>query len=130
MLLVLSQALRGGTARGIGAALGILAANVVWFALSALGVGAAILAAGDLFTAIRWLGAAYLIYLAVRSAWGAFQPVAPESAGTAAGRAGRRLRRDVLRGFVLQMTNPKALLFFVAILPQFIQPYDSLEPQC
>jgi homoserine/homoserine lactone efflux protein len=132
VLLVLSQALRGGMARGIGAAVGILAANVVWFALSALGVGAAILAAGDLFLAIRWLGAAYLIYLAIRSAWGAFRPAAPDAVESVdsppAGLSGG-WGRDAFRGFVLQMTNPKALMFFVAILPQFIQPNDSLERQ-
>lgn len=132
VLLVISQALRGGTRRGIGAALGILAANVVWFTLSAFGVGAALLAAGNLFTAIRWLGATYLIYLAIRSAWAAFSPQTPaESTAaepTTAGLTGG-WGRDALRGFVLQMTNPKALLFFVAILPQFIQPNYPLERQ-
>jgi len=132
VLLVLSQALRGGASRGIGSAVGILAANVVWFTLSAFGVGAAILAAGDLFSAIRWLGAAYLLILAVRSAWGAFRPAAPaevEAIDSPPTRLSGGLGRDVLRGFVLQMTNPKALLFFVAILPQFIQREYPLERQ-
>lgn len=132
VLLVLSQALKGGTARGVGAALGILAANVVWFTLSAFGVGTAILAAGDWFTALRWLGAAYLAYLAVRSAWEAFKPAKTPANGDlkpprAAPSGG--LRRDVLRGFVLQMTNPKALVFFVSILPQFIRADEPIERQ-
>ncbi len=129
VLLVLSQALTGGMVRGIGAAVGILAANVVWFTLSALGLGAVILAAGDLFTAIRWLGASYLLLLAVRSAWRACKPAAADSTDPRPARLTGGLGRDMLRGFVLQMTNPKALLFFVAILPQFIQPNDSLERQ-
>ena len=50
VLLVISQSLRGGGWRGIWAALGILSANVIWFTLSAIGVGTAILAAGPWFT--------------------------------------------------------------------------------
>lgn len=129
VLLVISQALRGGTARGLGAALGILAANVVWFALSAFGVGAALLAAGDLFLAIRWMGAAYLVFLAMRSAWAAIRPVGPvqeSEVRVPQAQPGGGLGRDALRGFVLQMTNPKALLFFAAILPQFVDPDESV----
>lgn len=132
VLLVISQALRGGATRGIRSALGILAANALWFTLSALGVGAAVLAAGDLFLAIRWRGAAYLVYLAFRSAWAAFHP-ADRHKSDAQHASPDRLPggpgRDLLRGFLLQMTNPKALIFFVAILPQFIDPAERVEPQ-
>ena len=70
VLFVVAQSLRAGGGRGLWAALGIVSANVVWFALSAVGVGAAILASGSWFLAIKWLGAGYLVYLAARTILG------------------------------------------------------------
>jgi homoserine/homoserine lactone efflux protein len=116
VLLVVSQGLRRGTAGALWSAAGILVANALYFAISGTGVGALLAASGRLFTAIKWAGAAYLLYLA---ALAIFRPSLPALRGTSEG-AGPARRGLVFRGLVLQLSNPKALLFFVAILPQFI----------
>jgi homoserine/homoserine lactone efflux protein len=126
VLFVVSQALRGGSSRGISGALGILSANAVWFVLSGLGVGALLLAAGHWVFALRWAAAAYLVYLAVKPivSQSAFAPQLPDESPSTA-----RPREVWRRGFLLQVANPKALVFFVALLPQFVDPYQPVGPQ-
>jgi threonine/homoserine/homoserine lactone efflux protein len=125
VLLVLSHGLTRGMHASIWANLGILAGNACYFALSATGLGAVLLASYEVFSAIRWLGAAYLVWLGVSALRGrsAVLSVAP-----AAG-APRRPGRMFLNGVVLQVANPKALVFFTALLPQFIDPHGSLVAQ-
>ncbi|HWD29723.1 MAG TPA: LysE family translocator [Rhizomicrobium sp.] len=125
VLLVLSQALTRGAARAVWSILGILAANTVYFVLSATGIGAILMASYDLFFAIKWIGAAYLVWLGVGAFLGHSKALAIR-AGSATPVSGARL---FLNGFVLQMSNPKALVFFSALLPQFINPHAALWPQ-
>jgi len=116
VLYVLSQAIRRGAEKSVWASGGILAANAMYFALSATSLGAVIVASYKLFFFIKWIGAAYLVYLGIASFLGTTSIIAlPESNGDS--RSGPRILRD---GFFLQAANPKALLFFTAILPQFI----------
>jgi homoserine/homoserine lactone efflux protein len=116
VLYVLSQAIRRGPAKSLWASGGILAANAVYFALSATSLGAVIVASYKLFFVIKWAGAAYLVYLGLRSLFSKTSAISlPESGPDS--RGGQRILRD---GFFLQAANPKALLFFTAILPQFI----------
>lgn len=125
VLFVISQGLRAGGARGLWAAAGIVSANFVWFTLSAVGIGTVILAAGGWFLAIKWLGAVYLVYLAVRSLLSD-----PHGDNGSNGRPAAATIRGVwLRGVILQLTNPKALVFFVALLPQFVDPSQPVGPQ-
>jgi homoserine/homoserine lactone efflux protein len=126
VLFVVSQGLRAGGLRGLWAALGIVSANVVWFALSAVGVGAAILASGNWFLAVKWLGAGYLVYLALRAILGHARPETGQAAETPPRITSARMWA---RGVILQLTNPKALVFFVALLPQFIDPAVPIGPQ-
>lgn len=116
--LVLAKALSLGPRRSIASSLGILAANVTYFVLSATSLGAILVASSRLFFAIKWIGAAYLIYLGLRTLFGEAPVVA--AAPEAASHAGNwRLFGD---GFILQASNPKALVFFTALLPQFVNP--------
>jgi len=125
VLLVLSQALTRGTAKTIWSILGILSANTAYFVLSATGIGAILLASYDLFFAIKWIGAGYLVWLGIAAFLGKSKTLSVRR-GSATPIAGRRL---FLNGFILQMSNPKALLFFSALLPQFINPHVAIVPQ-
>lgn len=116
VLFVLSQAVRRGPEKSVWASGGILSANAMYFALSATSLGAVIVASYKLFSLIKWMGAAYLIYLGLANFFGRQSILAlPEDA--AGLHSGPYILRD---GFFLQAANPKALLFFTAILPQFI----------
>jgi homoserine/homoserine lactone efflux protein len=124
VLFVLSHGLRHGGRRSLWANLGILSGNAFYFLLSATGLGALVVTSHGLFTAVKWGGAAYLIYLGLRLL------LAPGHLPAAHGPAGSRRGWGVVRqGFVLQAANPKALLFFVALLPQFIDPAGSVPVQ-
>jgi len=125
VLLVLSQALTRGTVKTIWSILGILSANTTYFILSATGIGAILLASYDLFFAIKWIGAAYLVWLGISAFLGKSKALSIRH-GAAAPTPGRRL---FVNGFTLQMSNPKALLFFTALLPQFINPHAAIAPQ-
>jgi threonine/homoserine/homoserine lactone efflux protein len=94
----------------------------MYFALSATSVGAVIVASYKLFFLIKWAGAAYLVYLGIRSFFGKSSVMSLPEANLDS-RTGPRILRD---GFFLQAANPKALLFFTAILPQFINPHRSV----
>ena len=123
---VVSQGVRGALRRTLPAAAGILTANGFYFALSATSLGAIIAASARFFTVAKWVGAAYLIYLgikALRSA-GSMHSVALERAGSEGA-----LRSVYFGALTLQLANPKALLFFLALLPQFIDPSVSVAPQ-
>jgi homoserine/homoserine lactone efflux protein len=126
VLFVVSRGLRFGGRRSVWANLGILSANAFYFLLSAVGLGAALLASHDLFLVIRYAGAAYLIYLGIATIFGKGMALEAGSGGPAEDRGGVRL---LARGFVLQAANPKALLFFTALLPQFLRPDFPVAPQ-
>lgn len=120
---VATQASGNGLWRVQAAIAGVAFANVVFFVLSATGISASIIASETLFTLIKWFGIGYLTYLgltAILSASGGFQ----------VGQADRtRLRGLFGKGFVVEFANPKALLYFAAILPQFIDPALPMLPQ-
>lgn len=126
VLLVLSQGLARGTRASIASNLGILAGNTFYFALSATGLGAVLLASYELFSAIRWLGAAYLVWLGVAAFRGRSAVFSPTPSAAA---APVRPYRMFLDGVALQVSNPKALVFFTALLPQFIDPRGSVPVQ-
>ncbi len=115
MLFVLGQTLAGGPRRGWAAMFGIVTGAMAHVMLAVSGVAALVAASPVLFQALQLLGAAYLIWLgaqALRAAWqggGALKPAAPA--------------RDAWRdGLVTNLTNPKVALFFLAFLPQFVDP--------
>lgn len=124
VLYVLSQGIRRGPSQSVWASCGILSANAMYFALSATSLGAILIASYNLFFLVKWAGAAYLVYLGVQCFLAkASVLILPDErpAGT-----GWRIWRD---GFLLQGANPKALLFFTAILPQFIDPNYAVALQ-
>jgi homoserine/homoserine lactone efflux protein len=124
VLFVLSSALKAGARKSIASNLGILSANAVYFALSATGIGA-ILLSSKLFLAVKWIGAAYLVFLGLRLLFDLNHVVK----GPCEPLIDHKSQRLFFDGFVLQMSNPKAILFFSALLPQFLNPHDSVVHQ-
>jgi homoserine/homoserine lactone efflux protein len=125
VLYVLSQAIRRGPGKSVWGTWGVLSANTLYFILSATSLGAVIVASYKLFFVVKWLGAAYLVYLGLRSFFAKTSVLAlPESSADL--RSGPRILRD---GFFLQAANPKAILFFTAILPQFIDAHHNVAFQ-
>lgn len=124
VLYVLSSALKAGARKSVASNAGILAANVLYFALSATGIGAVLLSS-RLFFAVKWIGAAYLIVLGLRSLFG-LNPTIPAQKNALIAHHRTRLFFD---GFMVQISNPKAILFFSALLPQFIDPHAPVVEQ-
>lgn len=125
-LVVMSLAATGGRAKGIEAAGGVIAANAAYFVAAATGLMAVHMLSVGTFTLIKWTGAAYLVWLGGRAIWLSFQPVrnllrTAESAVSA--------DRPFWRGLVVQGANPNLLVYFGAILPQFVDPDSALAPQ-
>ena len=112
--------LHHGVRRGLWNAVGMQAANLIHVVIVAVGLGAILLASETLFTAVKWLGVAYLIYLGITT-WRA-----PPRAFHDEPDAEASLRAIFLHGFLVNLTNPKGIIFFVAVLPQFI---DVARPQ-
>lgn len=121
VVLVTSTALSSGARRGIATALGIVAGNALYFGLSGTGLAVLLLASHRMFVAIQWGGAAYLVVRGGCMLFRNTQAARDDDAGTATG--------SFVRGFVAQVANPKAIVFFIALLPQFVDPHAPLAPQ-
>jgi homoserine/homoserine lactone efflux protein len=126
VLLVVSQGLRRGATQALWSAAGVLSANALYFAISGTGVGALLVASGTSFIVVKWDGAAYLFYLGALAILRPSRPAGPQAIGVASDSGPWPL---FAHGFVLQISNPKALLFFVSILPQFIDRTGSIVMQ-
>jgi threonine/homoserine/homoserine lactone efflux protein len=113
-LYIVARGTTQGMRAGAVAALGIGAGCIVHTLAAALGLSAIIATSATAFALVKWIGAAYLVYLglsllASRSGTGAAAPLPPAS-----------LRRVFAQGFLTNVLNPKVALFFLAFLPQFI----------
>ena len=122
VLFILSSALKAGARKSIFSNLGILSANAFYFALSATGIGALLLSS-RLFLAVKWIGAAYLVIYGVRLIF------SKEEAVQGPAFVDRKSHHLFFNGFTLQISNPKAILFFSALLPQFLNPHAAIVPQ-
>lgn len=121
----MSCGLQYGFWRGYWNALGLQLGLILQIAIIAAGVGAVLAASATAFQVIKWFGVAYLIYLAVKQ-WRALP--ADLSDDAAIRPIGKPLSL-VFRGFLVNVSNPKALVFMLAVLPQFINPHEALLPQ-
>jgi len=128
VLYIVSSGVRGGWRGGVVAALGITAGCCVHIVAAAVGLGALVAASATAFTVLKWIGAAYLLYVGLGMLLTRRRPVAGDTAATgtgadtAAGSASVHLRKVFLQGFWTNALNPKVALFFLAFLPQFILP--------
>ena len=124
VMFVLSSALKAGARKSIASNLGILTANTVYFALSATGIGALLLSS-KLFLAVKWIGAAYLVILGLRLLIDHNDVVVTQKNTI----IDHKWHHLFFNGFTLQISNPKAILFFSALLPQFLNPHAAIVPQ-
>ncbi|SCM73631.1 RhtB family transporter [uncultured Pleomorphomonas sp.] len=115
---IASMSMGAGRRRGVAMALGVVTGSLAWSAAAALGLGAVMLANAWILEAIRYVGAGYLLYLAVLSARSALRPQA-----LAFGAAGDPTLIGAYRkGLLLHLTNPKAILFFGALYSIGVPP--------
>ena len=124
VLMCVSTSVNLGARKALTASIGSTTAIVSIMALSALGLGTALAASETLFTALKWLGAAYLAYLGITSLFSSASEIAVS--GSVESSTGRRL---FVQGFLVGASNPRALLFFGALFPQFIVPSAPQVPQ-
>lgn len=120
----MSNSLTVGWRRSFWGIVGQQLALLVHILIVAAGVGVLVARTPALFNAIRWLGAAYLVYLGIRLILS--RPAAEEEASTPTSTGTWALLR---RGFWVNLLNPKAVVFFLAFLPQFLRPAEPLLPQ-
>jgi homoserine/homoserine lactone efflux protein len=114
-----------GVRRGYWSILGLELGLMLQLALVALGLGAIVTGSIVAFNVVKWVGVAYLLYLAVRQ-WRTATRDLREQLDTSADRGRTAL---VVRGFLVNATNPKGLVFFLAVVPQFVVPTAPLLPQ-
>ncbi|NRB33565.1 MAG: LysE family translocator [Rhodobacteraceae bacterium] len=120
MMFCLGQGLRSGPRGAAAASAGISAGAMVHVTVAGLGLGAVMARAPWAFDVIRWVGVAYLLYLAVQ----AFRDT--EQGADAAPRSTKLAFRD---GFMVNLSNPKVILFVLAFVPQFVDPDRAVLPQ-
>lgn len=116
VIYIVTRSVAQGRHAGLLSVAGIHAGSVVHVVAAAVGVSALLAASATAFTIVKYLGAAYLIWLGVRKLLG--RPADPEDG--AAPPASRR--RVFAEGFVVNVLNPKTAIFFLAFLPQFVDP--------
>lgn len=125
VMMVVAYGIARGWRTSLFVTLGILTGNAIYFAVSATGIGSLILASPQVFMAIKYLGAAYLVYLGLSAIFGKPSPLTISKLDGVA-LSGRKIFSSAL---MLQLMNPKTLLMFVAILPQFIDPREPVGVQ-
>jgi len=124
IILVISQAVTHGR-RSVGPLVaGVLLGDFTAMTLSLLGLGAVLSASAALFMVFKWIGALYLIYLGIR-AWRAD----PKSGAASAAAEGKSTRALFKGAFIVTALNPKSIAFFVAFLPQFVDPHAPVMLQ-
>lgn len=121
-IFVLTQSAIKGKLSGFIVTLGLCTGLIVHSFAVAFGAAAIFQASALAFTVLKFIGAAYLVYLAIK----AFQ-AKPESVD-AQGEQGLRLREYYVRGIIMNITNPKVSIFFLAFLPQFADPAKGALP--
>jgi threonine/homoserine/homoserine lactone efflux protein len=125
VLLVLSYSISHGRPAALPLVAGVALGDSVAITLSLIGLGTLLAASAFWFTVIKWLGGLYLIYLGVKSFRGARKSLALEPGQTPSASP----RRLFGIAFIVTALNPKSIVFFIALLPQFISAAHPVGPQ-
>lgn len=122
--LVVANSLSHGSRSGLATVVGASIGNAILLGATAIGLIAFFALMSEIFQVVRWVGALYLIWLGIK-AWrdrgGGGAALAPAAA--------RSSRTVFLQGFLIAITNPKAIVFYIAFLPQFVDSRLSAGPQ-
>jgi threonine/homoserine/homoserine lactone efflux protein len=123
--LTIRNTLLGGRRAGVATAAGVSSGQAVWTLATSAGLAVILVASGPLFLAVRLAGAAYLIYLGVRSLLKAAATPASDG-GVEGGAAGRLAPRAAFwQGLLSNLSNAKMVAFFISLLPQFASPHPG-----
>lgn len=123
VLYVVSRSMTGGRKAGLVSVLGLHAGSVVYVIAAMAGLTAILVRSTAAFTAVKWAGALYLIYLGVRTL------LADDDADDLRTVGEGGLRRAFTQGFIVNLLNPKTAIFFVAFVPQFVDPAEPPATQ-
>ncbi|SMY06626.1 LysE family translocator [Flavimaricola marinus] len=125
IVLVLSYALTQGRRVAVASAAGVATGDLIAMTASLAGLGALVLASATLFTAIKWLGALYLIWMGI----GMIRSAGSARLGTLEQVAAVAPSRVYAHAAAVTALNPKSIVFFIAFVPQFLRPDAPLIPQ-
>lgn len=124
VLYIVTRSVAQGRRAGLVSVAGIHAGSLVHIAAAVAGLSTLLATSATAFRIVKWAGAAYLVYLGVRAFRGRDEPSGAREAGRPAS-AGRVFRQ----GFVVNLLNPKTAVFFLAFVPQFVDPARGTAPQ-
>jgi threonine/homoserine/homoserine lactone efflux protein len=116
VLYIVARSIEGGRTAGLVSVLGVQTGAMVHIAFAAVGLSAILASSAVAFSVVKWFGAAYLVWLGLRQIFGrdeGYKDVTVEPA---------RLSRVFSQGVIVNILNPKTALFFLAFLPQFVDP--------
>ena len=123
-MVVLKNTVQGGTKRGLMTMVGVKLGTVTHALLASLGLAAVLVQYSALYSIIKYVGAAYLVWLGVLTMYKAIR------GGAKALQVGEPVATSLVRalgqGYLSNVLNPKVVLFYVAVLPQFVQPTDPV----
>ena len=122
VMMISAYGIKGGFRDALAAIAGTQTGNTLWFVICVTGLGALVTASPLVFHVIRLLGAAYLVWLGTSTIWKSFR-AAPDQHGP------KPMGKPYVQATLTQMGNPKAILFFGAIVPQFLDTNGPLIPQ-
>jgi homoserine/homoserine lactone efflux protein len=122
VMLISAYGFKGGFRAALASIAGTQTGNSLWFVICATGLGALVTASPPVFQAIKLIGAAYLIWLGASALWKSWR-APPEAQGP------KLMGRPFVQATLTQMSNPKAILFFGALVPQFLDTQAPLPPQ-
>lgn len=129
MLMCMTSSLQHGPHKALAAAAGSVSAVLGTMLLSTLGLGALLAASEAAFWSLKAAGAAYLIWLGIKTFRSSTTVFDSMPAAVTAPQAGTPARRLFVQGLIVGGSNPKALLFFTAFFPQFLNPAAAWAPQ-
>ena len=116
VLYIVARSIEGGRTAGFVSVLGVQTGAILHIAFATLGLSAILASSAVAFSVVKWLGAAYLVWLGLRQIFGRDEGDEEVAVGPA------RLSRVFSQGVLVNTLNPKTALFFLAFLPQFVEP--------